>query len=539
LNTNQESGKFKVKNAIILAAGFGSRFVPLTYETPKGLLKVFGIPMIERQIGQLLEKGVEDIIIVVGDKKEEFDYLAGKYGVKLVYNPEYASKNNLASLYCVRDSIDSSYILASDHWIERNIFNEYEPQSWYSCLYFDGPTDEWCVAASSTDKIESVAIGGEHAWALVGPAYFSPSFSALFREYLSEYYENPVTGEHYWEQILIDRIESLPIYINRQSGNVTEFENLEELRAFDPSYEKTSNSRIMETIAKVFDVPEKEIWDIQPLNLGMTNRSFTFVYNWTRYIMRVPGEGANDLVDRQNEYSVYKVISPLKICDDVVYIDADSGYKISAFLEEARVCDPLNTSDVSACMKKLREFHNMDLKVDHAFDVFERIDYYRRLWHDQNSVFPDYQTTEANIKRLREYIDSAPKKLSLSHIDSVSDNFLFVWRNGKEEIRMIDWEYAGMADPHMDIAMFAIYALYDREQTDALIDCYFTEGCPDDIRLKIYAYVAVCGFLWSNWCEYKRHLGVEFGDYAIRQYLYAKEFYQIFTESISERTNQK
>lgn len=82
---------------------------------------------------------------------------------------------------------------------------------------------------------------------------------------------------------------------------------------------------------------------------------------------------------------------------------------------------------------------------------------------------------------------------------AVPDNFLFIEKNGEEEIRLIDWEYAGMQDPHVDIAMFAVYAMYDREQVDALIDAYFPEGCKNEIRIKIYCYIAACGLLWSNW----------------------------------------
>jgi len=95
---------------------------------------------------------------------------------------------------------------------------------------------------------------------------------------------------------------------------------------------------------------------------------------------------------------------------------------------------------------------------------------------------------------------------------------------------MIDWEYAGMQDPHIDIAMFAIYSMYDRGQVEALIDSYFEECRPDGVALKVYAYIAACGLLWSNWCEYKRQLGVEFGEYAMRQYRFAKDYYRIFVE---------
>ena len=72
-----------------------------------------------------------------------------------------------------------------------------------------------------------------------------------------------------------------------------------------------------------------------------------------------------------------------------------------------------------------------------------------------------------------------------------------------------------------------IYSFYSREQIDRLIDIYFRGNCPEEVRTKIYCYVSVCGLLWSNWCEYKRNLGVDFGEYSLRQYRYAKEFYKI------------
>ena len=94
---------YRMDSAVILAAGFGSRFVPLTFETPKGLLEVYGERMIERQIKQLHEAGVTDITIVVGYLKEKFEYLIDKFGVKLLYNPEYHNKNTLTTLYRPRE----------------------------------------------------------------------------------------------------------------------------------------------------------------------------------------------------------------------------------------------------------------------------------------------------------------------------------------------------------------------------------------------------------------------------------------------------
>jgi len=287
----------------------------------------------------------------------------------------------------------------------------------------------------------------------------------------------------------------------------------------------------MKSIANIFNVSEDKIQNIKPIKVGMTNHSFTFTHDGTQYIMRIPGEGTDMMINREQEYSVYQIISRLNISDDIIYIDPKAGYKITRFLKTARVCDPTNVSDVKACMKKLREFHNMKLSADHTFDIFERIEYYESLWLKPDSYFRDYRETKNNIMSLKEHIDSIQKEWVLTHIDAVPDNFLFEEESGEQRIRLIDWEYAGMQDPHVDIAMFAVYSMYDMEQIETLIDCYFEEGCPENTRNKIYAYIAMCGLLWSNWCEYKSHMGVEFGEYSLRQYRFAKDYYRVFKES--------
>lgn len=91
-----------------------------------------------------------------------------------------------------------------------------------------------------------------------------------------------------------------------------------------------------------------------------------------------------------------------------------------------------------------------------------------------------------------------------------------------------------MQDPHVDIAMFCIYSMYGRKQVDWLIDTYFAEKCSREVRIKIYCYISVCGLLWSNWCEFKRNLGVEFGEYSLKQYCYAKDYYEIVKDELKK-----
>ena len=116
----------------------------------------------------------------------------------------------------------------------------------------------------------------------------------------------------------------------------------------------------------------------------------------------------------------------------------------------------MNYEDVKKCMKRLHAFHDLKLKVNHEFDIFGQMEFYETLWEGMPSVYKDYEKTKANVLSLKSYIDAHAGEKVLTHIDAVPDNFLFVEKDGKEEIRLIDWEYAGMQDPHVDVAMFCI-----------------------------------------------------------------------------------
>lgn len=287
------------------------------------------------------------------------------------------------------------------------------------------------------------------------------------------------------------------------------------------------------TICIALGIAPHDITEIEVLKKGMTNRSFTFTAGGEKYIMRVPGEGTNKLIDRVHEAAVYKVLEGRGICDDVVYIDAKAGFKISRFIGNARVCNPYREHDIERCMKKLRAFHEENISVEHEFDLFAQVEFYENLM--QKSSYNDYEKVKALCYGLRPFIAKHGREKTLCHIDSVPDNFLFVkGAAGEEKLLMIDWEYAGMQDPHVDIAMFIVYAMYDHEYAQKTIVAYFN-GEVDDVTLaKIHCYIALCGLLWSNWCEYKRALGVEFGEYATAQYGYAREYSVIAAKEIEK-----
>lgn len=291
------------------------------------------------------------------------------------------------------------------------------------------------------------------------------------------------------------------------------------------------NEKVRNWIAEAMDVPPTSIKGITDLKKGMTNDSFLFQYKNRKYIMRIPGVGTERLINRQREASVYEAIAGMDISDKIIYINPETGCKITEFWEGARTCDANNEDDLKACMKKMKEFHSMKLSVEHEVDIYQQIEFYESLRGGKVSAYQDYEITKKNVYFLKEYVASQRKDWCLTHIDAVPDNFLFT---AQGDIRLIDWEYAGMQDPHVDIAMFCIYSCYDKCQVDRLIRIYFENECLDAVRIKIYCYIAAGGLLWSNWCEYKRSVGVEFGEYALRQYQFAKDYCRLAIEEMNK-----
>ena len=518
------------KNAIILAAGFGMRMVPINTETPKGLLEIKGERLIERTIRQLHEVGITEIYVVVGFMKEQYEYLIDEYGVDLIVAPDYATKNNLHSLKTAADHLSNSYIIPCDIWCEKNPYSRNELYSWY--MVSDLVDDDSTVRVNRKQElvVQKEQAGGN---AMIGICYLLEAEAEIVRERLEELGRDSRYDGAFWEETLYQKDRMIVTARVVHAADAVEINTYEQLREIDSDSSQLQTDAI-QVICEALGAQQNEVTNITVLKKGMTNRSFLFSCKDKKYIMRIPGEGTDQLINRRQEAAVYQTIAGRKICDEIAYINPENGYKITEYLEGARVCNAENEEDLQKCMKKLREFHGQKLKVDHSFELFGQMEYYESLWEGTPSAYKDYEKTKEHVLQLKDYIEANAGEQVLTHIDAVPDNFLFVKENGKEEIRLIDWEYAGMQDPHVDIAMFCIYSLYKKEQVDHLIDLYFEGNCDERTRIKIYCYIAVCGLLWSNWCEYKRKLGVDFGEYSLRQYRYAKDYYKIVQQELGE-----
>lgn len=504
--------------------------IPLCRDIPKALLEVKGAPLIERLIEQLHEVDVYDISIVVGYKKEQFEYLIDQYDVQLIVNTDYHSMNNLHSLSLASNKLRNSYIVPCDIWCEKNPFSKIELYPWY--MVTDRMVPQSRIKSNRSNELIRIA-DDENGNREIGIAYITEDKAEIIKESIIILKNSGEYQNAFWEKAALSGKKLI------LDAKIVSDEAVYEINTYDDLIHCDMESSSLESeyiniICESLHAEKHDIYNIESLKAGMTNRSFLFNCAGQKYIFRIPGEGTDKLINRREEYDVYQQIKDRGICDEVIYMNPENGYKITKFIEGSRNCDAYNEADTKACMEFLKAFHQLKLTVKHEFDLFGQIEYYEELRGDQ-SAYHDYTTVKDHVFELKEFIDGLSKDYCLTHIDAVPDNFIFAGN----DIHLIDWEYAAMQDPHVDIAMFAIYSLYDKQHTDSLIDIYFEGKCDIETRAKIYAYVAICGLLWSNWCEYKRNLGVEFGEYSLRQYRYAKDYYKYAKDLINQHSDEE
>ncbi|WP_195635588.1 NTP transferase domain-containing protein [Enterocloster bolteae] len=283
--------RHKVDNAIILAAGVSSRFVPLCFERPKGLLPVNGEVLIERQIRQLHEKGITDITIVVGFMKDKFYYLQEKYGVNIIETGDYRIRNNHASIWAARKKLGNTIITSSDLYFNENIFQSYAYDAFYCSVYKEGATEERGIQTDGYDKILATFYDAADTWVTLGYAYFNRRFTEKFIEILSWEFDKPQTICKFWADIQDEHLSELYMYAKRVDSNVIyEFDCLEELREFDNTYFVDSGSKLMKMIASELNTTEGELSKFAPITKEDLSKGFTFTFQQKKYICKINSE---------------------------------------------------------------------------------------------------------------------------------------------------------------------------------------------------------------------------------------------------------
>ena len=517
---------YRVQNAIIMAAGMSSRFAPLSYEIPKGLLKVKGQRLIEREIEQLQEAGIEDITVIVGYMQEKMFYLADKYNVKIVGNNDYYKYNNCSSLMLVRDQLSNTYICSSDNYFVENPFEKYVYRGYYSTIFAEGETDEYCATEDSNNMIVDIQIGGKDTWAMVGHVYFDRAFSEKFVKILEKEFKHEPYKEQLWEDYYSRHVHELHLEARHYSADIVkEFDSLDELRQFDERYLMNANSEIIDNICETLHCIASDIMNIKPLKDGLTNTSFSFDCLGKKYVYRHPGVGTEKYIDRSSEAASMEIAAKLQIDRTFVAMSKDKGWKISEFITNALALDYDNWDHVEKAMELLRKLHQSGEKTNHNFDLIAGIDDFKEKLQASNRFeFDGLDELDQLIATLIEFLKKDKVEKVLCHGDSYSPNFLL---NEQEEMSLIDWEYSGMGDPAGDLGTFICCSNYTHEQAEKVLEIY-SQGTLDTSTKRHYlAYVAVTSYHWFLWALFQESVGKPVGEFLYIWYQYTKQYGQL------------
>lgn len=503
---------YRVNNAIILAAGASTRFVPLSLEQPKGLFEVKGEKLIERQIQQLQEAGIKNITVVLGYKKEMFYYLEDKYRVKLIINEAFNLKNNAESIYLARKELNNTYICVSDSYFVENPFNQFEYETFYAGHSVNECTNEMYVETDAQRKIVKMEKDCDNGQILLGHSFWRKDFCEKFIEIIEKDREVGRYNQAFWEWVVKDNLESMPPMFFKEyvTGNIFEFDYFEELRNFDTQYLGYTRSEIIRNIKLVFRCDEEDIVDFRNVSEGMTNTSFIFRIQGVDYIYRHPGDGTESIINRKNEKISLIKAKEIGVDPTYIYADVNEGWKISLFIPEFREPDYCSIDDSKKILEVLRTLHKSGVRVDYGMKPWEDALAMEQLLIKKNpDIFKGHEALKHKIERLYKKTLNDGVEKCFCHGDTYKPNWMI---KPDGEAILIDWEYSGYSDPGIDVGYYIVDAMYDFEDAEIFIREYLQEDYNETKKFHFMAYTAIIAYYWFVWAMYREACGAVMGD---------------------------
>ena len=509
-----EMEPYKVHNAIILAAGMSTRFVPFSYEKPKGLTVVKGEVLIERQIRQLREAGIKEIVLVLGHMMEKFLYLVNKFGVKVIVNNEYRYKNTHSSVYFARDYLKNSYICCADNYFTQSVFHQYEYHSLYSVLYMEGTwRGERGVTTDNKGLIIATQRPAVDQWVMNGYAYFDSTFSEKFKHILEDMWNTPGSDNLYWEQIYAEHVDELHLYAMQYTDQeVMEFDSVVELEKFDPEFIKFNDIMLTRNICKTLSCTPSDIHDIRPILKGYTNKSFSFSCREKKYIYRTPGQLSAEWLDRNCEKRALELAKQLGLDETYIFED-ETGWKISEFIELTEDFSFENKEHVKKLCNHLRLLYKETYTCGRLWDyLYETKQLLGRLRDIDQEAYQIAIEKLPNIEKIDRLIKADGWPIQLTHNDLYEDNLLI----SGDKLYLIDWEYAGDSDIGYDLCKLFVKNNAVGPDIDKWLSFYFSRNPTAQERKHIVGCAAVSFYYWYVWSLYMVKKGNNYSDLMLR-----------------------
>ncbi len=239
-------------------------------------------------------------------------------------------------------------------------------------------------------------------------------------------------------------------------------------------------------------------YTVEPLG-GLTNRNYKVELDGRGYVLRIPGPGTGEYIDRRAEERAARLAARSGVNAEVLFFDASDGVQLCRFIDGAVTMDAARFRDpgaVSRAARAFRRIHTCGGRFASSFDLFRMMDEYLGLLRRRGARIPEgYEEVQREADAVREVLEEKPAPLVPCHCDPLAENFL----DTGERMFIVDWEYAGNNDPMWDLADLSVEAEFGPEQDAALAAAYFEGAPPADQVGRVVLYKAMCDLLWTLW----------------------------------------
>lgn len=528
----------KITTAVILAAGRNKYF-----KEPIPLLEINQITLLERTIAILNSTGIDTIIIVTGYKSQLIKQKFEKSAI-IVENSNYKWTGTMESLSKAKPYLDGDFLLIEgDIVIERLGLEEFINHKERDCILItseSGSGDEGFVEIRD-NRVYKISKDIAHLNRIDGEMIGISKISYEFFERMMELYkknENPYMN---YEYMMLDiarqyylgylKIDNLLWY---EIDNMQHYRYVKEqlIHKIEKKEESMKIDNLKNILIDILNVEDKDIEYIHPIG-GMTNKNYKVIVKGESYVLRIPGNGTENMIRRNDEIKNAIFAHELKIDAELVYFNEVTGIKLSRFIENAETLTAeaaKQQHNMNLVCDVLRTLHTCCKIMGNEFDIYNKIEEYEELLYKYNGkIYEDYEETKRKVISLKDIVNKLDVKLTPCHNDTLASNFI---KSGDESMYLIDWEYGGMNDPMWDIAAHCLENGFSEEEEELFLKIYFKGNIDEKYKLRILINKVYQDFLWSIWTNIKEATGDDFGSYGIDRYNRAKINLNILLERI-------
>lgn len=506
-----------------------------TADVPYPLLPFEGNQcLIDRTLRLLEEVGVGRVLLVVGFREDLFNLYA-KDNVQLIKAENFEFSASMASLAAAKDLIDEDFLLIEgDTFFEKKVLEHLVGINEGNCLVAteeSGSGDE-CYIESRSGFITKISKDKHRICKYEGELLGVSRISLDTYQKMLDLWNKSTNSYLNYEYVLMDVTSPLDrpfvFFKNLIWGDVDcpeDFKKLKEvtcrmLRRKEDPFDEENLRHYLTDIFPNKDISKAEIIQIG----GMSNKNFRVNFEGKSYVLRVPGNGSEGMVERANEEFNAIAGCRMGVNPEIRYFNAQTGIKLADFVENA---ETLNSATIKRHdnLKKIADIyhkvHDAHVRLKNEFNLFQEIEKYDQLLKKcQGQMYEEWDTFKPQVMALEDRLNTMGVEICPCHDDAVPENFI---KAEDGTLYLIDWEYSGMNDPMADFAALFLESDFTEEEQDYFLKQYYGNNIPDNISEHILCYQILWDTLWAQWTVIKESCGDDFGTYGHDRFMRAFE----------------